>query len=454
MIEKLSVVIRGGIEVYSYISPNNERLKDSQLLSGIFYAIQSISEEIKDPVSYIRLQNSIIYIKTFSDFSILLTFANYIKDNIIEETFIEIAKLVLVFFDKIENFKYPKQFVDGIQKIINVFSHDEDIINKNKFNLDKFLVKNRIAITGLGKAGKTSIKKMFFDNWDTEKIQKINPTIGIEYTNNLVNFINESVIALDFGGQKIYRDEALSDQRNWSNLSSLVFVVDMQQPDYFKESKDYLDRIFLNLKKSKSGIPFISIFMHKYDEDCRDKIDLNLNQFFITFDEYIDKFSFYISSIYDKTCVEAMLKTIYFSLPNIMIKQIFERLVINKIENELLDEKLNVSIKSMSKNQLIQFGLSIGQNLSKEFQNQWLNYYIGNINPSPRGILSKQMLYKVDKHQIKIGIENWESNGIQSEISDSFVTGVIKGVLNTLFLKNDLSLISEKVRTTWFIELK
>ena len=97
MLDRISITLRGGVEIYSYLSPQKEKedLKDSQLLSGLFYAIQSVSEEIKNPVTSIRLENSTIYVKTYSDYSIFLTFSNPLNEKIIERGFKELAKLTL-----------------------------------------------------------------------------------------------------------------------------------------------------------------------------------------------------------------------------------------------------------------------------------------------------------------------------------------------------------------------
>ena len=453
MLDKLSITIRGGVEVYSYSSPLYEKkeLKDTQLLSGLFYAIQSVSEEIKDPVSSIRLENSIIYVKTYSDFSIFLTFSQPMNEKIIEESFRELAKLTLIFFDQLKKFDHPSEFVDQLRKLILQLNENENF-NSNFMKIDNRLIKKKVAIIGLGKAGKTSILKKFFDKWENEKIKNITPTIGVQTSKNMISFLNESLLALDFGGQKNYQNNYLVNKNNWTNLSSLIYVIDIQEPDLFSESKKYLDKIYKVVSDSKIKLPFFTIFVHKFDVDKKTNLETNIMKFFEIFKEYTGKTVVYFTSIYDDTCVQAVMKTLFLSLPTIIIKQILDRILMDKLEKEILNETNYNRIANLNEKELTKLGLSTGNIISEEFQALWLASLSGNINPTPRGILAKQINFNVTKQGIKIEIENWQSKGISNEITNPLLTGILRGIMQSLFLTNELKMMEEKHKTSWLIE--
>lgn len=452
MFQKLSIAIRGGIEVYSY-SSNSDKFKDnSQLLSGLFYAIQSVSEEIKDPVSFIRLQNSVIYVKTYSDFSIQLIFSRSLNDSIIESIFQEIAKLTISFFNKLQNFQQPREFTQKIEKIFENLTKN-DFIDLNHYFIPDFSNNRRIALVGLGNAGKTSIKKKFFDNWSINKLEQIKPTIGVEQANNNVDFLNDAILSLDFGGQMNYIKNYLLNPNNWSNLSALIFIVDIQNPELFVKAKSYLDQIFSIFPNLNIDPPYIAIFMHKLDSDKLKEINPNLEKFYNVFHEYSGKVTFFNSSIYDNSSVISMLRVLYYSLPNIMIKQILERTLLDKLEKELINIENISTLITYEKDKLFNLGLQYGDQLSVEFQNQWLNSYIFGYIPTPRAIQSKQVHLKLEGQQLIISIDNWISDGISAEITDTILTGVIKGILDNLFFSEEITLVHDKIKTTWNLQL-
>ena len=451
MIEKLSIILRGGVEAYSYKSPLFKENKDSQLLSGLFYAIQSVSEEINDPVSFIRLQNSVIYVKTYSDFSLLLIFSDIINTDEIEDLFQDLAKLTLKFFDKIQKFEFPGLFKEKIEILISTSNFSNNYHSSISLDFDTSI--KRIAIVGLGNAGKTSIKHLFFDNWNVNSIKGIRPTLGLETSKNDISFLNESIIALDFGGQQSYRKNYLENSQLWSNLSSLIYVVDIQEEDQFLESKAFLDKIYnLITEKNKSKMN-LSIFIHKYDPDKIQVNRANLDKFFYIYKDYYDKAFFYFSSIYNESCVNAFMKTLFLSLPSIMVKQILERNLIDKIEFEVINEDNVENLKKLDQVALHDLGFAMGKRISDIFQIQWLNSYFGRINPTPRGILAKQINFKVEKQKIRIEIENWTLKNIFPDITDPILTGSIKGILSSLILNDQVSVIQEKHKTIWIIDV-
>lgn len=451
MIEKLSIILRGGVEAYSYKSPLFKDNKDSQLLSGLFYAIQSVSEEIHDPVSFIRLQNSVIYVKTYSDFSLLLFFSDLINTEEIEIIFQDLAKLTLKFFDKIQKFEFPEVFKEKIDILISTSNFSKKYHSPISIDFDTSM--KRIAIAGLGNAGKTSIKHLFFDNWNVNSIKGIRPTLGLETSKNDIVFLNESIMALDFGGQQSYRKNYLENSQLWSNLSSLIYVVDIQEENQFLESKTFLDKIYnLMIEKNKSKTN-LSIFIHKYDPDKIQMNTQNLEKFFHIYKDYNNKAFFYFSSIYNESSVNAFMKTLFLSLPSIMVKQILERNLIDKIEFEVINEDNIENLEKLDQVALQDLGFSIGKKISDIFQIQWLNSFFGKINPTPRGILAKQINFKIENQKIKIEIENWTLKNISPDITDPILTGSIKGILSSLFLNNQISLNQEKHRTIWTIDV-
>jgi len=126
----------------------------------------------------------------------------------------------------------------------------------------------KVIISGLDNAGKTSILTALDKKYDFQKdIVQLKPTIRVEY--HKMNFLRNNTIFWDMGGQNQYRDIYINYQDVYFDATDLlIYVIDIQDPERFENSLEYLDAILTFFTESKMDVPLIITF-HKYDPDLR-----------------------------------------------------------------------------------------------------------------------------------------------------------------------------------------
>jgi len=126
----------------------------------------------------------------------------------------------------------------------------------------------KVIVSGLDNAGKTSILTALDKKYDFAKdIVRLKPTIRVEY--HKMNFLRNSCIFWDMGGQTQYREIYKEYQDVYFDATDLlIYVIDIQDPERFKNSLEYLDAILSFFIESKMDVPIIITF-HKYDPDLR-----------------------------------------------------------------------------------------------------------------------------------------------------------------------------------------
>jgi len=160
----------------------------------------------------------------------------------------------------------------------------------------------KIAFLGLDNAGKTSIitavtLKFGFE----EEIKEILPTRRV--SRDTFSFLGITCIRMDFGGQMEYRREYLDNLGKYIGGTDLIFyVIDIQDPDRYLESIDYLEEVLLYFKEIREYPP-VAILFHKFDpdlinDDFLNKKALTLRQTLMKFSPDYDLF-FFETSIYD-----------------------------------------------------------------------------------------------------------------------------------------------------------
>jgi len=160
----------------------------------------------------------------------------------------------------------------------------------------------KIIISGLDNAGKTSILTALDKKYDFQKdIVQLKPTIRVEY--HKMNFLKNNSIFWDMGGQDQYRDIYINYQDVYFDATDLlIYVIDIQDPERFENSLEYLDAILTFFTESKMDVPLIITF-HKYDPDLRgnDKILQDIDELRTRIlDNYSNfKILFQQTSIYD-----------------------------------------------------------------------------------------------------------------------------------------------------------
>ena len=127
---------------------------------------------------------------------------------------------------------------------------------------------------GLDFAGKTSIitaitKRFGFE----EEIARLTPTRRI--ARDTFKFLGIEFSRLDFGGQRIYREDYLKHPEKYLAGTDLIFyVIDAQDFGRYIESIDYLEEILLFYKEEQEYIP-ICVLFHKFDPQLVDNVEIN-----------------------------------------------------------------------------------------------------------------------------------------------------------------------------------
>ena len=447
MLERFSCIKDGGLEIYTRQFIDQPHKIDSVLLSGFFFAIQSISEEIKNPVSFIKLQNCLVYIKSYGDFFLILMFTSLPEEPSVIRAFNDLAKVVTEYFTSLEKLDPPESFNNEVESILSCFKIQN--LLEPPTNLEKV---KKIAILGLAKAGKTSIKKKFFNRYSDEQLNDIRPTIGIETSKNLIEYLQETIMILDFGGQKIYRKKFLEERKNWDNITTIIYVIDIQDKNSFSESLDYLNKIWETINEFDDK-PMLTIYLHKYDKLIEKSLESNIQEAISLFRDYIKNSSFFLTSITDNSSTKALIKTLFLSLPTLIVKQILQSFLIEMFQEKILAKFLEPNFNLTNQSDLFKSGEAIGDGVSFEFQKKWLNYYLGEYMVTEQQLNKKKIYLNQKGTEINIEIDNWENQGIPSNITDPFLTGFLTGIFKSLFINTNIISESTTLSTKWKINI-
>lgn len=155
---------------------------------------------------------------------------------------------------------------------------------------------------GLDNAGKTSIitaitKRFGFD----EEVAKLMPTRRI--ARDTFKFLGLEFSRLDFGGQRIYREDYLKHPEKFlSGIDLIYYVIDAQDFDRYIESIDYLEEVLLFFKEYQEDV-MVAILFHKFDPQLVD--DVEINKRILTLKQALTKYSndfdifFFETTIFD-----------------------------------------------------------------------------------------------------------------------------------------------------------
>lgn len=167
----------------------------------------------------------------------------------------------------------------------------------------------KVIVVGLGNAGKTTILSKFGGQLGIKDLARLRPTKGIERKE--VKSSNLKLTIWDFGGQEEYRAKyILEPEKYFLGIDLIIYVIDIQEPDLYKESIEYFGKI-LNIINRLEEYPFILIFLHKFDPDLKEDNEILLNVEYLK-DEiknlFDDKktldYEIYLSSIYSMIAKE------------------------------------------------------------------------------------------------------------------------------------------------------
>ena len=88
-------------------------------------------------------------------------------------------------------------------------------------------------------------------------------------------FLGLEFSRLDFGGQRIYREDYLKHPEKFlSGIDLIFYVIDAQDFDRYIESIDYLEEVLLFFKEYQEDV-IVEILFHKFDPQLIDDVEIN-----------------------------------------------------------------------------------------------------------------------------------------------------------------------------------
>lgn len=220
---------------------------------------------------------------------------------------------------------------------IEVSQKTAELLNKHKHadeSMDQFLQRlvgmildeesqRRILIIGPPAAGKSTIRRVFFEDGSPKDLldSPLEPTRGIE--NYAYNWLDVTAGIVDSAGQEIERWLGLDSKLAFSESDSIIFVIDaVKFPEYQNQILEDLTSA-LEAKEKHAIKSQFNIFLHKIDLIPDEKREEHLNQIKRTINSYLEEhdrkkdmilMKYYYTSIKGElilTLVKAMRSVLY-----------------------------------------------------------------------------------------------------------------------------------------------
>ncbi len=324
----------------SWTAPDKEeQIVDRDLFSGFMEALQMFSEELGTPIRQLQLADMILYIRTYGDFSIRLLVEDKIAKEEVEQIFEELARVTVPLLPQVEMDPdalsnvaiFEQQYRPVLAPLID---HPlEDLAESHPLQVTPA---SKIALVGLAQAGKTTIKRQFLERWPMDVVKRTAPTLGLNVTRQSLDFLEEKLHVFDFGGQERVRQEHLTKEHAWKNISALIYIVDIQDPSTFTDARSYFNEVWELIKTQNVQLPTLAVFFHKYDPQKRGQLPANVSKCLWQFRDLSANASFHLTSIHDASSHAALIKTLYFALPEVMLKKLLEEGFLHHFKNNLL----------------------------------------------------------------------------------------------------------------------
>ncbi|MHA2273169.1 MAG: ADP-ribosylation factor-like protein [Candidatus Hodarchaeales archaeon] len=442
-----------GLELFSYETEKAQHmLMDPHLVAGFMDAIQMFSEAMGAPVQQMQLAGMMLYIR--------LLVEGKLADDEIEQYFEQLAKeanIILASRDQRARHLLSKDtFEARLLPIFKPLLHDPMAEIQLKDQLIEDPV-SKIALFGLAKAGKTSIRNVFFENWTEEMAKETKPTISVDISRKFLEFLQTQLLIMDFGGQQVYRKQHLRTEERWKGVSSLIFVVDIQDPASYEDAKNYLSEVWELILKTNERKPRLSIFLHKYDIKKRKKLAQNVSECIASFKDFTDVAGFHPTTIEDSSSNIAMIKSLYFSLPNVMIRRILEEEFLSHFENVILPQ---FSVLGHNEDLLKDLKIDIrrsaeilGMTYSVGLQESWLRYLMGEATPKRRSLSHKSLAVIQSNQSLQVRIPHWPGDEIPEELTTVLLEGMLTGMLKTFHLEAPELIEDTGTYTTWKLKI-
>ena len=146
-------------------------------------------------------------------------------------------------------------------------------VNKKKEGIE--VQGQKVLVAGLDNAGKTATLSKFGGRLGISDTIATHPTRGV--VRMKFGSSNLNLFIWDLGGQVEYRERYLTNpEQYFIQLDLLLYVIDVQNPERFDESLEYLDKILDSIIMLEEK-PYILIFIHKFDPDIKSDPKIRLN---------------------------------------------------------------------------------------------------------------------------------------------------------------------------------
>ena len=214
------------------------------------------------------------------------------------------------------------------------------------------------------------------------------------------------------------------------------------------------------MEKNSIKIPKISLFIHKYDPDKRSNLKQNLQLFIELFNMFSDAtISLYLTSIYDASSNIALIQSLYFSMPEVMIELILEEQFIHKFEERILQpfisqqwSESHITMLQMLEKEIHQLVKEKSTSFGAELQRQWLQTLVTQQSPNVHKKSSDLINIYVKGQEILIKIKDWSHKNISNEIVVPLLSWTLEGVVNTFYF-DEIKFIKERDHYLyWIIE--
>lgn len=220
---------------------------------------------------------------------------------------------------------------------------------------------HKLLIVGLSEAGKTAIKKIFFENRSAEDVIDLQATLNYERLTTSIQGINLTI--LDLGGQERYIKYFLERISSFvfSSVNTFIFVIDMANKKEKTASVQYFKQCATALERFSNDVKYF-VFLHKNDlvinSPDYDTLHYQLKKEFQQFSN--KKITFFRTTIFSKNTIRYSLHYIFSrAYPDkVLIDQ--HGLEDSEFNEEFLEESLDLihddftSLKTSDENKSVQ----------------------------------------------------------------------------------------------------
>ncbi len=450
-------VVLGGNELVAYSPQGQKESIDPDLFSGMMEALQLLSEEIGTPIQQIQFGSNMLYVRTFGDFTIRLMLEEKLEPKILDVIFNDLSRETFQIFPTLKaGLVIPpdvieKRFVPYLKSLLQNAPATPIHTTFEEIPLPK------MAIVGLASVGKTTIKNMFLEKMPATIAGKTSPTLGVDVSRKFSDFLSSKMFVADFGGQKMLRTQHLMQTNLWQDISILIFVIDAQDMGSLTEAKKYLDDVWQIIGKVNPRKPALSIFLHKYDRSKRKRMAKNVSKCIAAFKDYLGFASLFLTTIDDGSSNLALIQSLYFALPDLMLKKLLEQEFLTHFESDVLP-RFSKLVPAGSQNipedlraELRSSGVMFGKTYGMGLQESWMKYLTGQYTPPTQKLSTNSLTVSRKGPLFLVTISNYRDCGYCPDLAKTLLDGILEGISGTLRLPTPKIVKEDAAAVTWQI---